>query len=149
MTREPCERGIPVTPSLLPHRPPLLLVDRILDREEGCWVRATRALTATDPLLTDGGVLPGPLLIEAVAQAAILMFPPRAGAVPALLGIERAAFAGEARAGDLLCLYAEVRWLRRRVGRAHGRVTNAAGAILCEVDFTFGWLPAGGGAGTD
>jgi 3-hydroxymyristoyl/3-hydroxydecanoyl-(acyl carrier protein) dehydratase len=128
-------------PGALPHRAPLLLVDRILAREEGRWIRATRALTAGDPLMTEAGVLPAPLLIEAIAQAAALLLPPRLDAVPALLGIECAAFCGEARAGDLLCLYAEISWLRRRMGRAHGRATNGAGVTLCEAEFTFGWMP--------
>ena len=127
-------------PSDLPHHPPFLLVDRVIAGEEDRWIQATRAVSTGDPLLNAQGTLPAPLLIEAVAQtAATLLISTRPGAVPALLSIERATFHGEARAGDLLNLYTEICWLRRRLGRARGKVVSSGGMALCEVEFTFGW----------
>ena len=133
--------------SNLPHRAPFVLIDQVMAGEEGSWIRATRALTANDPLLSERGTLGAPLLIEAIAQAAAaLLLSTRPGAVPALLGIERATFCGEARAGDLLHINAEIRWLRRRFGRARGKAVSDSGAALCEAEFTFGWiLPGKGG----
>ena len=126
--------------SLLPHRPPFLLVDRIIATEPGHWIRATRLLTANDPLLTEQGTLPAPLLIEAIAQtAAALLLSENPGVTPALLGIERAIFYGEARAGEVLHLYAEVCRLRRCIGRAQGKAVSDSGVTLCEAEFTFGW----------
>jgi 3-hydroxyacyl-[acyl-carrier-protein] dehydratase len=124
----------------LPHRYPILLIDRITAWEEGCWIRATRALSANDPLLTDEGTLPAPLLIESIAQAAAaLLLYSRPGLIPALVGIDRARFSGEAKAGDSLQLYAEVCWLRKQIGRARGRALSASGILLCETEFTFAW----------
>ena len=126
--------------SLLPHRPPFLLVDRVIASEPGHWIHATRLLTAGDPLLTEQGTLPAPLLIEAIAQtAAALLLSENPGVTPALLGIERAIFRGEARVGDVLHLYAEVCRLRQRIGRAQGKAVNDSGMTLCEAEFTFGW----------
>lgn len=55
----------------LPHRPPLLLVDGVLDREPGMRVVAEKLLSAEDLGLrgAPGGRLPGPLLLEMLAQA--------------------------------------------------------------------------------
>jgi 3-hydroxyacyl-[acyl-carrier-protein] dehydratase len=127
--------------SSLPHRPPFLLIDQIIACEEGCWIRATRGLTINDPLLSEQGTLPAPLLVEAIAQAATaLLLSSRPGAIPLFLGIEKATFVSTACAGDRLDLYAEVCWLRRRVGRARGEAISSTGIVLCRAEFTFGWL---------
>ena len=126
--------------SVLPHRPPFVLVDSIIAGEDGCWIRTTWTLIPGDPLLTEQGTLPAPLLIEAIAQsAAVLLLSARPGAIPVLLGIDQATFCSEAVAGDVLHINAEVCWLRRRIGRARGKVVSNSGITLCEADFTFGW----------
>jgi 3-hydroxyacyl-[acyl-carrier-protein] dehydratase len=53
---------------LLPHRPPWLLVDRVVSRSE-TRVECEKRLAAGDPLLGDGA-LPELLVVEALAQAA-------------------------------------------------------------------------------
>jgi 3-hydroxyacyl-[acyl-carrier-protein] dehydratase len=53
---------------LIPHRPPFLLVDRVIAVEDD-RVDAEKLVTAGDPLVGDGG-LGGPLLMEACAQTA-------------------------------------------------------------------------------
>jgi 3-hydroxymyristoyl/3-hydroxydecanoyl-(acyl carrier protein) dehydratase len=55
---------------LLPHRPSFLLVDRITQVKEDQALTAERRLSGDDPLLTRDGLLSGPLLIEALCQAA-------------------------------------------------------------------------------
>lgn len=128
--------------SILPHRAPFLLIDSVIAGEEDCWIRATWNIPMQHPMLSGRGTLPAVLLIEAIAQtAAALLLSSRPCELPMLLGIERAVFCGEARAGDLLVLDAEIVRLRRHIGRARGRATNSDGIVLCKVDFTFGRRP--------
>lgn len=101
----PSRFGSPL--ALLPHRAPFLLVDRVLC-VEGEQVTAEKRLTADDPLLVDG-VLPGPLLIEALAQtSACLMGAGNAGRehLGYLVAAQGWKFPSRARAGDTLALTA-------------------------------------------
>jgi 3-hydroxyacyl-[acyl-carrier-protein] dehydratase len=90
---------------LIPHRPPWLLVDRVVERSDDSVV-AEKRLSAGDPLLT-GGELPELLLLEALAQAAACL---NAGTLGAHTGLFVAAhdvvFDGRARAGEIVSLRA-------------------------------------------
>lgn len=61
----------------LPHRYPFLLVDRVLELEEGVRIKALKNVTINEPFF--GGhfpnrpVMPGVLMLEALAQAAALL----------------------------------------------------------------------------
>ena len=61
----------------LPHRYPFLLVDRVLEIEEGVRIKALKNVTINEPFF--GGhfpgrpVMPGVLMLEALAQAAALL----------------------------------------------------------------------------
>ncbi|ATW44390.1 3-hydroxyacyl-ACP dehydratase FabZ [Glaesserella parasuis] len=71
--REP--RIIEVTEimEMLPHRYPFLLVDRVVDFEEGKWLRAVKNVSVNEPCFTghfpNQPVFPGVLILEAMAQA--------------------------------------------------------------------------------
>lgn len=58
---------------LLPHRYPFLLVDRVLDFEEGKWLKAVKNVTVNEPCFTGhfphNPIFPGVLILEAMAQA--------------------------------------------------------------------------------
>ncbi|MBZ3655639.1 3-hydroxyacyl-ACP dehydratase FabZ [Salmonella enterica subsp. enterica serovar Senftenberg] len=57
---------------LLPHRFPFLLVDRVLDFEEGRFLRAVKNVSVNEPFsrtLPGKPILPGVLILEAMAQA--------------------------------------------------------------------------------
>jgi 3-hydroxyacyl-[acyl-carrier-protein] dehydratase len=93
---------------LIPHRPPWLLVDRVLSAV-GDEVRAEKRLSAGDPLLRDG--LPELLVLEALAQtAACLMSAPTGGGRGKHRGYLVAAagfqFSGRPQAGETLSLRA-------------------------------------------
>jgi beta-hydroxyacyl-ACP dehydratase FabZ len=57
---------------LLPHRYPILLVDRILDYEPGAWIRGVKNITMGDQIFLGHfpkrPVFPGVLIVEAMAQ---------------------------------------------------------------------------------
>lgn len=58
---------------LLPHRYPFLLVDRVLDFEEGKWLKAIKNVSVNEPCFTghfpNAPIFPGVLILEAMAQA--------------------------------------------------------------------------------
>ena len=58
----------------LPHRYPILLVDRVLEIEKGKSIRAIKNVTINEPFFTGHfphrPVMPGVLMVEAMAQAA-------------------------------------------------------------------------------
>ena len=59
--------------TLLPHRYPFLLVDRVLDFKEGEWLKAIKNISVNEPCFTGHfpgePILPGVLILEALAQA--------------------------------------------------------------------------------
>lgn len=115
-------------PAHLPHRPPLLLVDRVLDREPGVRVVAEKLLSAGDLSLrgAPGAQVPGPLLVELLAQAgAFLEEGSLHGAQVFLAAVPEARFLAPAGAGDRLRL--EV----RRAG-AFGGLSKLEGTVSCD-----------------
>jgi len=102
----------------LPHRYPFLLIDRVLSCEPGKNIVALKNVTINEPFF--GGhfpnhpVMPGVLIIEAMAQAAaILTFKTAGGkaesdSVYYFVGIDNARFKKPVTAGDSLKLYATI-----------------------------------------
>lgn len=103
----------------IPHRPPFLLVDRILELEADERILGARDVSADDPWLAghfpDFPVMPGVLVVEALAQtAAVLMMHGRdlAGQYPFFAGIDNTRFRRPVMAGDEL--HMKVTVLQRR-----------------------------------
>ncbi|MBV6422502.1 MAG: 3-hydroxyacyl-[acyl-carrier-protein] dehydratase FabZ [Steroidobacteraceae bacterium] len=102
----------------LPHRYPFLLVDRVLACEPGKSIRAVKNVTCNEPQFTghfpDRPVMPGVLIIEALAQAAGLLAFVTVDASPGdhaglyLVGVDEARFRSPVEPGDQLILTAEV-----------------------------------------
>lgn len=96
-------------PAHLPHRAPLLLVDRLLEREPGQRVVAEKLVTAGEPYLqghpSGRTQVPGPLLLEMLAQAGgFLEAGTLHGASIFLAGVRDARFLAPAFPGDRLRL---------------------------------------------
>jgi 3-hydroxyacyl-[acyl-carrier-protein] dehydratase len=90
---------------LLPHRPPWLLVDRVIVRE-AARVECVKQLASADPLLFNDE-LPELMLIEALAQAAACLNTGELGRHRGLLvAASKFEFAGRARAGETVRLVA-------------------------------------------
>ncbi len=111
--------------SLLPHRYPILLVDRVLELEPHKYIRALKNVSINEPYFTghfpSRPVMPGVLILEALAQtAALLTFSeteepkPQENRLYYFVGIDGARFKKPVEPGDQLIL--EVNYERCRRG---------------------------------
>ena len=108
----------------LPHRFPILLVDRVLELEKGKHIRALKNVTINEPFFTGHfphrPVMPGVLMLEALAQAAALLSFATMGVesddktVYYFAGIDGARFKRPVEPGDQLFL--DVSLLRSKSG---------------------------------
>ncbi len=129
---------------MLPHRYPMLLVDRVLECDDKERIVAIKNLTATEAYFQGhfpgDPVMPGVYQLEAMAQVAgILMNKTsgREGAIAYFLAVDNARFRKVLRPGDQLRI--EVNMLRSRMNmcRVHGVIT-VDGDVACEADLLFG-----------
>lgn len=109
----PCDQD--VIKSVLPHREPFLWVSRIMECEPGQHVVAQLDVSPELPLFEghfpDHPVLPGVIIMEALAQAASfceLLARGGEGSVGFFAGIDRAKFRQQVRPGDILTLEARI-----------------------------------------
>ncbi|MBU07147.1 MAG: 3-hydroxyacyl-[acyl-carrier-protein] dehydratase FabZ [Gemmatimonadetes bacterium] len=104
---------------IIPHRYPLLLVDRIIEMVPGERVVGLKSVTGNEPFFEghfpDYPVMPGVLIIEALAQTgAVMMLQESEVQIPFLAGIDKARFRRQVVPGDQLRL--ELVVLRARAG---------------------------------
>lgn len=102
----------------LPHRYPFLLVDRVLECEEGKRIRALKNVTYNEPYFPGHfpyrPVMPGVIIIEALAQAAGILAFRTAKVMPDeetrfyFVGIDKARFRRPVEPGDQLILTANL-----------------------------------------
>ncbi|MDX7987897.1 3-hydroxyacyl-ACP dehydratase FabZ [Xenorhabdus sp. 12] len=128
--------------NLLPHRYPFLLVDRVLDFEEGKFLRAVKNVTFNEPFFQGHfpgkPIFPGVLILEAMAQATgILAFKSVGTLEPGELyyfaGIDGARFKRPVLPGDQMVM--EVEFLKERRGVACFRgVAKVDGKVACEAE---------------
>jgi 3-hydroxyacyl-[acyl-carrier-protein] dehydratase len=130
----------------LPHRYPMLLVDRVLELEPGKRILALKNVTINEPFFTGHfphhPVMPGVLVIEAMAQAAaILTFKtlgskPKDDSVYYFVGIDEARFKRPVFPGDQLLMDVSiersVRGIWKYNGQARvGETLVAEGRLMC------------------
>ena len=108
----------------LPHRYPFLMVDRVLEIDKGKSIKALKNVSINEPFFEGHfphrPVMPGVLMLEALAQAAALLAFDAMDAVPTddmvyyFAGIDSARFKRPVEPGDQLILEAEL--LRTKAG---------------------------------
>ncbi len=127
--------GKDVIESILPHRPPFLLIDEVTELEPGKRVSARRTVLAEDwwfpGHFPERPVMPGVLIVEAMAQAgavAVLIEEENRGKIAFFAGIDDCRFKRVVEPGDVLSLVCEIDTVRGPIGR--GRATAHVGAEL-------------------
>lgn len=133
--------------TFLPHRFPMLLVDRILEVETGKKCRGLKNVTINEAFFQGHfpgrPVMPGVLIVEAIAQAgAILLLadPDNKGKIPLISGIENVRFRQPVRPGDQLIAEVELEWYRNSFGKFKG-VGTVDGEVVATVELTFKLTP--------
>jgi 3-hydroxyacyl-[acyl-carrier-protein] dehydratase len=140
--------GQDVIERIIPHRPPFLLVDEIVELEPGVRVVGRKAVTEEDWYLAGHfpgrPIMPGVLMVEALAQAGavgVLSHPDYAGRLALFAGLDDVRFRRMVTPGDVLELDLTVDRLRRALGRGTGQV-RVHGAVAVDAVLTFGFADA-------
>ncbi|MCC7414151.1 MAG: 3-hydroxyacyl-ACP dehydratase FabZ [Gammaproteobacteria bacterium] len=128
----------------LPHRDPMLLIDRVLECVPGESVRAIKNVSYNEPYFTghfpSRPVLPGVLILEAMAQAAGVLAYRSAGVMPSkdtklyFVGIDAARFRRPVVPGDQLLLDARLTRRIRGIWKFEARASvDGAVAATAEI----------------
>ncbi len=129
--------------NILPHRYPFLLVDRILEIEEGKRAVGIKNVSANEPFFQGHfpgyPVMPGVLIIEAMAQVgavALLSMPEYSGKLALFAGIDKARFRRQVVPGDQIVFEVELTRLRGKIGKGKG-IAKVEGQVAAEAELTF------------
>ena len=119
----------------LPHRYPILLVDRVLELEKGKRIKALKNVSINEPFFSGHfphrPVMPGVLMLEALAQAAALLAFDTLGVTPDdktvyyFAGIDGARFKRPVEPGDQLLLHVALDRMRSGIFKFKARATVA------------------------
>jgi 3-hydroxyacyl-[acyl-carrier-protein] dehydratase len=127
----------------LPHRYPFILVDRVLEIEKGKSIKALKNVTINEPFF--GGhfphrpVMPGVLMLEAMAQAAALLAFDTVGMKPDdqtvyyFAGIDGARFKRPVEPGDQLIMDVTLERMKSGIFKFKG-FTRVGEHVVCEAE---------------
>jgi len=126
----------------LAHRYPMLLVDRVIQFESGKSLTAIKNVTINEPFFNghfpDQPIMPGVLIIEAMAQATGLLGfrtmgeEPQTDTLYILVGVDKVKFKQQVVPGDQLVLHAELLrhkgklWIFKTEARVDGKIVASA-----------------------
>lgn len=135
------EIGIAEILKILPHRYPFLLVDRILEVEEGKRVVGIKNVTFNEEFFQGhfpgNPVMPGVLILEAMAQVAAIgllrIIPDHEKKLLYLSGVDRCKFRRPVLPGDQLRIESEILQLRSRFCRCRA-IATVDGALCTEAE---------------
>lgn len=127
---------------LIPHRYPMLLVDKVVDHEPRKSLHAIKNVTINEPIFTghfpDAAIFPGVLILEALAQATgILGFKSSEGReeneMYLFASIDKARFKQPVLPGDTMHLHVEFIKERRGMWKFYGEA-KVDGKVVCSAD---------------
>ncbi|WP_052032182.1 3-hydroxyacyl-ACP dehydratase FabZ [Vibrio ezurae] len=128
--------------SLLPHRYPFLLLDRVTDYEEGKYLVGLKNVTFNEPQFTGHfpqlPVFPGVLILEAMAQATgLLAFKtfgaPKENELYYFASVDQAKFRKPVTPGDQMIIEVELLKNRRGIAMFNG-VAKVDGEVVCSAE---------------
>ena len=125
----------------LPHRFPMLLVDRIIECDDQRHIVGIKNVTINEPFFQGHfpgfPVMPGVLQLEAMAQTAGILMNRLLGeanrGVPYFMGIDKAKFRRVVRPGDQMRIEVQITQLKRRVGRFRAEI-KVEGELASEAE---------------
>ena len=127
----------------LPHRYPFLLVDRVLEIEKGVRIKALKNVTINEPFFVGHfphrPVMPGVLMLEAMAQVAALLAFDTMGVTPDdkmvyyFAGIDGARFKRPVEPGDQLVMDVTLDRMKAGIFKFKG-VTRVGDQVACEAE---------------
>jgi len=127
---------------VLPHRPPFLMVDRVI-RIDGNKISAVKNVTANEGFFQGHfpghPVMPGVLQLEAMAQVAgivLLRQLENLGKISYFMSAENVKWRKPVRPGDTLIIDCEMLKLRGKIGKARG-TCSVNGDVVSEADMVF------------
>lgn len=128
---------------ILPHRYPFLLIDKIVDFEEGKSITGIKNVTANEPQFTGhfpgNPIMPGVLITEALAQVGAVMLlstPENRGKLGVFTGINNFKFRRQVVPGDTLELHADLVTYRHGMGKANVKAT-VGGQVAAAGEISF------------
>jgi len=141
--------------NILPHRYPFLLIDRVLELVRMKRIVAVKNVTITEPFFQGHfpgkPIMPGVLIVEAIAQAGGLLLltevPNRDEMLMVFTGIEKARFRRPVVPGDQLRIEVEVRAWRITAARLEGKA-YVDGKVAAEATVTCRLVPRAMGVGS-
>ncbi|WP_138495812.1 3-hydroxyacyl-ACP dehydratase FabZ [Paenibacillus pinistramenti] len=129
--------------AIIPHRPPFLLVDRILEMEPGKRAVGIKNVTINEPYFVghfpEYPVMPGVLITEALAQVgavAILTLEDNKGKIGFLAGLDGFRFRGQVVPGDTLRLEVEIIRVKGSIGKGKA-VAKVEDKVVAEGEIMF------------
>ncbi|MGE4169517.1 MAG: acyl-ACP--UDP-N-acetylglucosamine O-acyltransferase [Candidatus Margulisiibacteriota bacterium] len=127
----------------LPHKYPFLLVDRVLESEDRKRIVGLKNVTINEPFFQghfpEQPIMPGVLILEAMAQTGGLLFlkdPEFAGRLALFASMDNVKFRKQVVPGDQLRLEMDVLKIRDAFIKMHGKAV-VDGKVACEGDFVF------------
>ena len=128
---------------ILPHRPPFLLVDRIVECEPGKSAKGIKCVSMNEPFFPGHfpgqPIMPGVLILESLAQTgavAALSLPENRGKLAVFGGVKNCRFKKPVTPGDVLELSCELVEQRGPIGYGKA-VARVGGKIAAQAELTF------------